>query len=280
MVYRSGFCANIKVDGKIIDDENGTVALPFGKEYAIRVKNKNTRDGVAQIYIDGRNVTEKGDLIVHSGDIVEIERYVENLNNGRKFKFVSLDDVNSSERDNPKNGIIEIRFRLTKEPVERIIYHHPIVEHYYYPRKIIHWNEYPYYDPPWTPNNWGTITKGTIDGITTTETGNINAFYCSNSSSTTLNNPSISCSNSCSNVSDVFDGKTVEGSYSGQRFNYSFIGTLEEKETIIRLKIVGYDEKGLNEMTRKATGGKYCGQCGKMIAGDSKFCDECGVRLI
>lgn len=271
-MYKGGFCVNVKQNGKIIDDLNGTAAIMFG-EYSLRLRNKNCRDAVATINIDGKNVTEKGDLILHSGDTVEIERYISDLGSGRKFKFVSLDDVSRSERDNPKNGIIEVKFRLTKEPVERIIYHYPFYHHYYYPQ--VTWADY----PSWTPNNWGTITCGDANGMATTTTmGNtINAVYCSNSSGITLNKSSISCSN----ISDVSDGKTVEGSYSGQKFNYSFCGALEEKETVIRLKIVGYDDedkKNEFEILGKCNG-KYCSSCGNKRNLDDKFCGNCGNKL-
>ena len=264
-MYKNGFCANIKQDGRIVEDINGVVAIKFG-EYSLRLKNKTNRDAVCSVSVDSKCVTEKGDLIIHANDTVELERFVESVHSGRKFKFVSLDDVSLSEKDNPKNGIVEVRFRLTKMPTERIIYHHPIEHHYYYPQ----WNEY----SSWTPNVWHT-DAGNTKGITTFTAGNINnAFYCSNSTSNAaLNTSSIPCS---ANISDVSDGKTVEGSYSDQKFGYSYCGMLESEETVIHLKLVGYEDKRIVLYPNDTRFCKSCGNKAKLV---DKFCSKCGNKF-
>lgn len=248
-MYKNGFVASVVSDGRIVEDKNEVVALPFGSEYKLRLKNKTTRDAVVGVFIDSKCATEQGDLIVHANSMVELERFVSNVYSGSKFKFVASDPLLDKNEDNPKNGIVEIRFRLTKMPTERIIYHHPIEEehHYYYPRVSspkITWTQ----PLPYHTNTWCV-------GATTTGSINANIQYCNA-------------------ISDVSDGKTVEGSHSDQRFSYSYIGALEETETVIRLRLVGFDAKGCCTEPKI-----YCSKCGKAFYDESKFCSVCGNKL-
>jgi len=250
-MYKMGFVTNIVLDGKIMDDENGTVALPFGSEYKLRFKNKNTRDAVAKVYIDGKNATEKGDLIIHANDTVELERYIESLHSGNKFRFVSLDDVAPAERGNPQNGIVEIRFRLVKEFSERIIYHHypPEVHHYYYPKL---------YERP--------------DTTWTFDCSNSSAINCSSSVNSCFDASNVNMQES---IKDVDGGKTVAGGYSSQGFNYGYVGELEYKETVIKLKLVGYP---LNKTLSYKGNKLYCTKCGDAMEKQDNFCSNCGNK--
>ena len=256
-MYKGGFVVNVVDEENILNDDNGTAALGFGKEYKIRVKNKNTRDAVAKIKIDGRYVTNKGDLIVKAGHVVDIERFIDSLDEGKKFRFERLENVSPSERDNPSNGIIEISFRLTKEV--------PIPQIY---RECPDWNyQNRFY---YTNSGTGPLNKSIVSDGTTL----CNNEWSSNASSD-LSVNMCCCSNSTSeNIMDVSSGKTVEGNYSGQRFEYSYLGELEYKETVIKLNLVGYDKTG--ETKPKI----YCSKCGNQVYTKvSKFCNLCGEKI-
>jgi hypothetical protein len=255
MSYKAGFVVNVVRGSQIIEDENGTVAIPFDSEYKIRLKNKNNRDAVVKVSIDGRNVTKLGDVIVRKDEVIELERFVDDLNEGNKFRFVNLTDIHPSLRDNPLNGIITVQFRLVKESKWPIIFnpwYYP-VEPFYYP----HWR---YYD--------SVNFSETIPSATTTTSGTI------------YSNSGNICFCSAQNISDVSNGKTVEGNYSDQKFSYGYIGNLEYTETTITLKLVGY-ETGSKKSKEIYTypGSRYCTQCGYKVEETDKFCSGCGNKL-
>jgi len=274
MVYKGGFCVDIVKNGSVIEDKNGTASLMFGSEYAIRLKNKNTRDAVAKIYIDGREVTKAGDIILHAGETTEIERYIDSVDGGNKFKFISLDDVAERDRGNPANGVIEVRYRLKKEEPDRVIYREVHEHHYHYGKP---WQpRYPYYlNGTWVSNNDGSFSQnsqGCYKSFTSSplvaNSANIgNTVNCSYSAD--LGNNVISTTGF---TVDNMSGKTVEGSKSNQKFNYSFVGELEEKETIVKLKIVGYT----NGPTSNTS--SFCVECGSSLIDYAKFCSNCGKK--
>lgn len=233
-MYKNGFVVNVIHKGEILEDTNGTVAIPFNAEYEVKLKNKNSRDAVAKVFIDGREVTKAGDIIVRENQSVNLERFLDSLYDGRKFKFVPLEKGESG--DNEK-GIVEVRFRMVKERSYGIVWNPPReVHHYHHPVYI----EKPYWSYPnvtycdQTGPSVSTTTKG-LDSCYSNTSANANignAFYCSSS-------PNVKCAN----ISDVDSGKTVEGGYSGQKFSYDYIGDLESSETVVRLKIVGFKSK-------------------------------------
>ena len=225
-MYKGGFVVNVIHKGDILEDTNSTVAIPFNAEYEVKLKNKNSRDAVAKVFIDGREVTKAGDIIVRENQSVNLERYLESLSDGRKFKFVPLGKGESG--DNEK-GVIEVRFRLVKERSYGIVWNPPReIHHYHHPVYI---EPKPYWNSPdvtWCSNN--TSSKAILDSCSTSGNLSANACYCNTSSSSV-------------NISDVDSGKTVEGSYSGQKFSYDYIGSLESSETVVRLKVVGFKRK-------------------------------------
>jgi hypothetical protein len=208
-MYKNGFVVNVIHKGEILEDTNGTVAIPFGAEYKVKLKNKNSRDSVAKVFVDGREVTKAGDIIVRENQSVNLERFLDSLYDGRKFKFVPLEKGESG--DNEK-GIIEVRFRMVKERSYGIVWNPP--------REVHHYHHPVYIEKPYASANIG------------------NAFYCSSSSN-------VKCASA--SISDVDSGKTVEGGYSGQRFSYDYIGDLESSETVVKLKVVGFKTKEDNK---------------------------------
>jgi len=292
MAYRGGFVVNLIRNGKVIEGENGTVAIPFGTEYKLRLRNKNTRDAVAKVIIDGRDATSAGDLIIHAGEDTEIERFIDSIRSGNRFKFIPVENMSENEKNNHSNGIIEVKFRLKKEVTERIIYHEPIVEehHYYrYPKKRIIWHDYsePYQSYPYYPLTYSSSNKITAkcfnpnvsfsDSSNTAYTcsaGNVN--YCS-TDRTTFKDCLIN------DISDVETGKTVEGGHSSQLFEYSYLGELETKETVIKLKIVGYKDGVFPVENCQGLKYKWCSRCGSQIIIEKdlvpKFCEQCGGKL-
>src|SRR5574343_314085 len=88
MVYNKKMVAVVKVEGKILWDEDcGNVYLPYGTEYSLMIKNMESRKALVKISIDGQLICEGGFIILPNTSI-EIERYVSDLNKGNRFKFI------------------------------------------------------------------------------------------------------------------------------------------------------------------------------------------------
>jgi hypothetical protein len=253
MGFKDGFVANVVCDGSIIEDKNGVAAIPFSSEYQLRLKNKTNRKAVASIYIDGEKATKAGDLIIGANETVEVERFIENLSDGRKFRFVPLDKCDDHYKP---FGDIEVKFRLEKERKVTISYPYA---------------PYQSWRSPWR-NPWIDPNVTWCSDTTTYTAGS--QLCCS--ASTITNCSSINAKS----FSDVSDGKTVKGSYSGQAFNWGYIGDVEYEATVINLKLVGYENKNaFSKWAEAAIKNNYCPQCGDKIETNDKFCKSCGNKI-
>lgn len=96
-----------------------TCRVPFDTEYKLRLKNKNFGRAKAKITIDGMDVFTGGrSMIVGPGETVDLERFVDSLSEGRKFKFMSVEKGKSTgeiqDPDSPQNGLIRVEFHPEK----------------------------------------------------------------------------------------------------------------------------------------------------------------------
>lgn len=139
MVYSNHFVMCVLLRGEPVKEKsNGTVDIPFGSEYQLRLRNKNNRRAVVKIYIDGENVSGGG-YVIEANSFIDIKRHHDK---DRAFKFVSLDSAEAVDfgknGPNPEKikGTIEARFHLEKErhvPLVQEIHHHHHHDHIYPP---------------------------------------------------------------------------------------------------------------------------------------------------
>lgn len=160
MVYSNKFVMSIIVDGQVLKEfGNGEAHIGFGKEYAIRLRNKHTdRYAVVKLFIDGEEQS-KGGFIIPPSQHRDIER---SSHSPRKFKFVALDSTEAQdhgkdqENVEKKMGVIEARFYLQKKkPEVKEVHHHhhhnnpvPVPYPVYplpYPRRRPWFDDTPYY---------------------------------------------------------------------------------------------------------------------------------------
>ena len=298
-MYRNGFVASLRVGEKSCEENDGKVRMPFGSEYLIFLKNKNDKDCVCDIYVDGKRIGQH-ELIIRAHSDYLLERFIgESLTSGQRFKFVPLTGDEVSDKKNPENGIIEARFyparsydwRTVRKPdpliIEKHIYHHE--DHYYHPPYYYR----PYYPYPiWyyvgDPNpNWnGTIVSSGGGGTTTNCTLGI-ADTTDNKCSMTFDSTSLNYASGMDSKGIVEDaaaklavqqeeaGATVGGSESRQVFGEADIDVDRSVVTVIKLKIVGYSaEEDIEEQKG------FCGKCGMKIPSEGdKFCRNCGEKI-
>ena len=309
MVHSSNFVLCLLINGRVQKDrKNGTVELPFGTEYGLRLRNRHkSRRAVAHIYIDGEKVSGPG-YIIDVNDFSDIKRHHDK---DRAFKFVDLDSEEAYDagKDGPnedkEKGTIEVRFHLEKEddrPVEVHHHHHhhpkpkPIFpapwpypvdpDPYPYPRPTYPRKPgYPYPEVTWTG---GTIksTGSTADSYTQNMLGasqTAGRGMSSRSDGVSMQSASPASTKRSLEATDLEDGCTVEGNLTGQRFTSVYF---EEEHDYVacRLFLQGYqtdDSVYVNKHETESV--KYCEGCGakrtKNKGKKAKFCFDCGVKF-
>ncbi len=223
MVYQNKFVLCVLVNGNIVKEQSdGSVCIPFGSEYTVRLRNKNNRRVLVVLYIDGENVSEGG-FIVNANDYVDIKRPV---NVDRAFKFVSLQSADAQDfgKNGPSTSVtgkIEARFYFEKEPYVKKYTTVPL----------------PYtYEKPWVSQpilKWSSSTKSSLTSELQNSQITNDADTCGLYSGEIklCDTTSIPPQNDCclqsfgfsgqlhsSSVQGFSDGCTVEGSETGQNF--------------------------------------------------------------
>jgi zinc-ribbon domain len=271
MMYQNRFIASVRVNGKILRENQGTVTLPFGSEFELLLKNMHSRRAMATVSIDGVDVMGGTRLIIGPNDSISLERFIKNgnMSSGNKLKFVERTAGIEEHRGiKQEDGLVRVEFWAEKEKpqeiTETIVRRHYVDDYWYVPRQY-----------PWYP--YITWTSG-IGSVTCGLSGAANYNFAQGSQVT---------ANSCqmnANMNAVFTatndaGITVPGSESHQNF-YSASGfPLEASSTVIVLQLRG--EVGGVAAVRPVTVElkPTCSSCGKVNKATNKFCSECGTAL-
>jgi hypothetical protein len=286
-MYKRNLVAVVKCNGKIMRENGEEVKLPFGQEYSILIKNLQSRKAEVKVSIDGEDVLDGHSLLVNGNSEIELERFVKDLDEGNKFKFIQkTQKIQEHRGDKVDDGIIRIEFRYEKDKPINI-----------QPVKRSGWNDI-LYDPPqttWPKTTWdfnptdircGCSLETSLDtSITTAKSIDTTLFSGSSNTVTTdniANNYTTNLTNAISELSlpNNDEGITTKGSISNQQFKYGSIGELEENSYVITLQLKGYTESGeviTEPITVKTP--IICPICGTNNKNTHKFCMECGTYL-
>lgn len=271
MTYHNNFVTSVKSNGKILREINNQVILPFQSEYSILLKNLDSRKASVSISIDGQDVLYGKSLILTPDTTLELERFVDSLNQGNKFKFIKkTQEISDHRGDKIDEGLIRVEYSFEKYKQEFPL---PSIWDYrkFYPSyPIVPFAPFAPYSPFYTycTNN---PNIGCAVGNTTGTTGmSNNVIFTSSNSGGTVN-----CSINTKSINNkVEDGITVQGSKSEQQFNHGYIGELEESSHVIVIGLKGSD-KIVTPITVKT---KFqCPTCGR--TSKDKFCGNCGTSL-
>lgn len=263
MVFSNNCVLAVLVNGTPSQElANGTVPIQFNSEYVIRVRNKDKkRRVVAKVFVDGENVAEGG-VVINPNSYVDLEAPV-GLH--RRFKFVSLDSPdavdfgkNGPNADKTK-GLIEAHFHFEKEvPQPQVQEHH----HHHYPTPLPWWlqrRDFPY-GYPYGKNISETfggplsspIKRGGMRAKVTMESNSFNDDMslslgepCCSTPDTRAFSAVMPQGNFANNLSanrstKLQDGCTVEGSYTGQSFNTTYLD-YEDTATVLKIFLQGFD---------------------------------------
>lgn len=232
MAYANDYVLSILHKNKPVREfsENGkrTCAIPFDSEYKVRLKNKTSKRAKVKVYIDGIDIDVNQEyLVLNSNQTLDLERFIESLDSGKKLKFISVEQgKKTGEIQDPTsedNGTIRVEFY----PEATLLTYIYTTNQSYQQTPI--WNRWNY--------NGGTLSSsdGVINGTTssTVSVDGSNLNY-NTSASNSYYSKKVDNETKASTV-----GATTEGSESMQKFSKVADFITEPTPTIIMLKIRG-----------------------------------------
>lgn len=266
--------AAIKADGKILREFGEKVYIPFGKEYSILLKNLNTTTAVVRISIDGKNVTKNG-LVLKQGAEFELERFIESLDAGNKFKFIERTAGIENHRGvKLDDGLIRVEFQFEKKKERPFL-------------APTSWTLKQQYQPFYQENDYEcrTITtdKITLETSATHDIAWETPINSKHAMSVTLSTKSVPVSSNVEIKTSVQKndvGITAPGSISEQKFTMTTVSELESDKYVMIFQLLGKtddSEKLVKPVTVEIK--PKCVNCGKVNKATSKFCSECGTGL-
>lgn len=259
-MYNNQFVACIKSNGKIIREFNETIYLKFGCEYSILMKNLSNRKAVAHIFIDGVDVGGGGFVIDPKAEI-EIERFVKDLSQGNRFKFIEkTSSVEEYRGSKIEDGLIRIEFEYERE----YPYYPP-----YDPTKV-YYRDTGFFDKNAIVGGWSSY----IDPSATISLQPQSTLKSPGCPVRMLDNSSFGVASA--QVNDA--GITVPGSISDQKFRQVTCYTDGIKHTMV-FKVLGSADGKPVEKSVTVKAKPTCTTCGRVNKATAKFCNECGTSL-
>lgn len=259
MVYKDNFIVVVKHNGRIMREINGSVKLPFGSEYSILLKNKDSRTAVAKIEIDGEDVMGGHRYIIPSNTTRELKGFLKGMNAKNRFRFIKkTKEISKFRGDRLDDGLVRVEF--------------------WYEQKQ---------EPPWVvyPHIFNINWDSTIDDSSGTGSCGHQISYTSQTSGLTKYSSGLVTSSISHNVSEPLsnEGITVKGSRIDQQFQYGNVGTLETTSSVIIIKLIGETKragrvvkikKPITVRTRI-----QCPTCGRKWKPTMNFCGRCSTAL-
>ncbi len=281
-MYSEKFAAAIKVAGKVLRESGETVALPFGAEYSIHLKNMNSVRALVSVSIDGTDVTEGVQLIVPANGSLDLERFIKNGNfdAGLKFKFI---ERTQKIEDGPRgikaeDGLVRIEFEFERQVV-------------YKPAPVYR------YTKGFDGNDWvigDSLARG-VSGIAHHDllgTTLCSTAGLSGASGVAGNAMPMNASYSAQSAGEAtMDwapveapkndvGITVGGSVSEQKFVTGAWFPTDGVKHVMVMKLAGRVAGAKIEKPITVKTKQECPTCGTMNKHGTKFCKECGTGLV
>lgn len=262
-MYRNNFVAVIKNKGKIMrEDDNGIVRLPFGSEYSILLKNKDSRRAVVNVEIDD-NPVAYGIIVMPNSD-VELKGELEGLAVKNKFKFIQkTKQIQKYRGDRLGDGLVRIEYWFEQRKQEQ-------------PPITIWPNPKPWYKDDgkiWDDQNTGGWQSDW--SYTVNHSSNFSNCAAPVEGGGTQSAAFFNHSNPMPD-----EGITVRGSETKQNFTYGFVDTLESFSSVIILHLRGANSR-LKKIRKPITVKTKltCPTCGTKSKSAAKFCRNCGTYL-
>ena len=252
-MYKNNFICAIKHNGRILREFDEEVCLPFGSQYSILLKNKDSRRALVDIEVDGENVLSGNSLIVDGYTSQEIKGFMRNMSVTNRFKFIKkTKEISDYRGDRIDDGIVSVSYRFERRKSKPIIIPHNEW-----------WPKYQYPKPSPGPRLDYDVTYTS----------------CNMSSSPSIMGLAESAKCIQEPLSD--EGITVKGSKITQNYQYGDIDELECDGYVITLRLKGNSKRNKKIVKKPLTVKTklQCSTCGRRSKSSSKFCSNCGTYL-
>lgn len=277
-MYQNKFVAAVKVNGQVLrETHNGSVAIPFGAEYSLFLKNLNSVRVKMRVSLDGTDATDGTWLVLGPNSHMDLERFIKggNFSAGNRFKFIERTaEIEAHRGAKGDDGIVRVEY-LTE--LVRPVVPMPIVTYYPQPQ-------------PWPRRRRWSDGGGYYSNFSTTGGGQLSlgASGASASAGSFTNSNTRSCNYSATmsgggtpsavpTSSDI--GITVSGSLSSQQFyaaqDFETTGQSDVIVLHLRGKIAG--AAVVEPVTVKTK--LVCESCGRAEKSGTNFCSRCGTSL-
>jgi hypothetical protein len=271
MMYSNKLIAVVKSNGKVLREQGENVFLPFGQEFTILIKNKNSLRALVKIEIDGTDATDGTSLIVPANGEIEIERFIKNGNlaQGNKFKFIERTaQIEQHRGAKVDDGFIRIEFEFEREA-------QPI-------------KSPPIYTTPWRPydDKYRLIgdqqfgDRGIMRGLSGTPTQSLMNMAVAQATSYCATSKAAATMDSfCDEVQPAV-GITVPGAVSDQKFTVGAWFATDGVKHVMIMRMFGETAQGV-QVTKPVTvkAKPKCTTCGHTNKANAKFCSNCGTSL-
>ena len=270
MMYHDNFVACVKVKGKILRDNQNTVAIPFGAEYSIFLKNQNSVRAIVRVSIDGKYTSDVSDgwFIIGANDTLELERFIHNGNfdKGNRFKFIERTAQIEEHRGiGGDDGLVRVEYKF--EVVTKHVYNPPYVVYHYPPQSTVTWTT--------TTTTTGGLGSNLQGGISQSNINTADQTRCVRSKSMDSHVNMMSMQETALNDAGI----TVAGSESKQRFSYGSWFPTESTSHVLVLKLLGQVGTVTVKQPITVQQKPVCTTCGKVNKATFKFCGRCGTAL-
>ena len=249
-MYANKLAVAIKVNNRVLREQNDTVYIPFGSEYSLLIKNLNSKRAIVKLSIDGNDMLSDG-LVINAGESVDLERSIVNgnLTEGNRFKFIErTEGVEKHRGIQLEDGLVRVEFQFEKTPV--------------------------YYTNQWYGS--GALRSMQISASAAT-------YNASLSGTAGVGMNSVHTGATCSDFAEQSfndTGITVPGSVSNQKFSTVSSFPLEDEKHVMILKLLG--ETPDNKIVTKPVtvhAKPKCTSCGHQNKATANFCVKCGTGL-
>lgn len=288
-MYDSKMALAVKANSRVLREFEDAVYIPFGSEYSLLIKNLNSVRALVRIWIDGTDVTDGTQLVVHPNSSIDLERFIKNgnMNAGNKFKFIERTEAISEHRGNKvDDGLIRVEFEF-EQPRRPNTFRVPTT-----------WDSL---GNPRTPQYYDDLVGNTSFGVPLTKSGGVsgqmadgNVVNCSASTLSTgralrsrgvsgqsLTSPGVSTTVTDGSYvapqSEV--GITVEGAISNQQFHAASWFPTDGVKHVMVMRVLGEVEGKQVAAPVTVKTKAECPSCGKANKAVAKFCTECGTGL-
>ena len=281
MVFQSNFIAVIKCSEKVLreSNENGTqvVMLPFGSDYSLLLKNKDSRSALVNVDIDGSGVLGGNELVIRPNSETELQGFMENGTVRNRFRFIQkTQEISDHRGDRIDDGIVHITFRYEQVQQDIVVKRHFYDDHYHHYHRNYPWDSFP---PIVTWSNDSGIT-GYRPPLTCypSQTSDASQVIVGVGAGLSESFVASACSFITQPLSE--EGITVRGESTYQPFRHASIGQLEQQSHVINIVLRGITSIGEVVSRPITTTEKLkCSSCGTEWASSHTFCGKCGTFL-